>query len=69
MVPECRLPQLAMSDDFLSQLKAQLNAAAPDKTAERRSRVADMLERLLHMPEDDGPDAAGEPDDGKKDGG
>lgn len=34
--------------------------AAPDKTAERRGRVADMLEQLLHTEEK----ADGEPEDG-----
>lgn len=51
-VPVAMLPPGAREGDMLYYGKAGFEPA-PDKTAERRSRVAGMLELLLERPEEE----------------
>lgn len=51
-VPVSMLPPGTREGDMLYYANGAFTPA-PDKTAERRSRVADMLERLLYMPDDE----------------
>lgn len=50
-VPQSMLPQGAKEGDMLLYHKGVFTAA-PEKTAERRKQVADMLAHLLGHPED-----------------
>ena len=51
-VPADSLPPGTREGDMLYYGREGFTLA-PDKTAERRARVADMLERLLSLPEDE----------------
>lgn len=51
-VPVDMLPPGTREGDMLYYSNGAFTPAL-DKTAERRSRVADMLERLLQMPDDE----------------
>ncbi len=57
-VPVAMLPPGTREGDMLFYSKNGFSAA-PEKTAERRSRVADMLAQMLKMP--DGGEPGGKP--------